>query len=304
MQENLMKALDCQRHRKLAPYPLSTREKDDPIVQNKKFQLPGNKIAYLSHGQGIRFTQEDTADIAIYESSKFHDINHLTEMFFESIIDLQTEINNAVVTRMYQSSGATFNASLQVSGNVITANVGDSRAILIERNNPTLPFAARALSWDHKPNDTLEKSRIEKMGGFVSSDNRLQGRLALSRALGDVVFDAYGISHEPDLTTIKINNTQEAYIINCCDGVTDVMRETEIIGFFNNIDIKDNPANLLRREAYMRGSSDNITVCFTPVIFNTNNAILSYVADGHGGDQVSHFIYEQYKNILKHKINS
>jgi len=40
------------------------------------------------------------------------------------------------------------------------------------------------MSVDHKPSDTEERNRIYKAGGFVEED-RVNGMLALSRALGD-----------------------------------------------------------------------------------------------------------------------
>ena len=44
---------------------------------------------------------------------------------------------------------------------------------------------ARELSRDHKPDDKLEKQRIEKAGGTVD-DGRINGNLNLSRAIGDL----------------------------------------------------------------------------------------------------------------------
>jgi len=61
---------------------------------------------------------------------------------------------------------------------IICANSGDSRSILGRAGKVI------ALSEDHKPENVEEKRRIEAAGGFVE-DNRVNGSLALSRALGD-----------------------------------------------------------------------------------------------------------------------
>jgi protein phosphatase 1G len=41
------------------------------------------------------------------------------------------------------------------------------------------------MSEDHKPEDPAERARIEKAGGSVTLDGRVNGGLNLSRALGD-----------------------------------------------------------------------------------------------------------------------
>merc|ERR1719481_1062945 len=60
-------------------------------------------------------------------------------------------------------------------------NAGDSRCVA------GVGGEARPLSYDHKPMDTKERARIEAAGGFVEF-NRVNGNLALSRAMGDFVF--------------------------------------------------------------------------------------------------------------------
>jgi len=62
-------------------------------------------------------------------------------------------------------------------------NVGDSRAILIKKKDGSVID----LSVDHKPTLPSEIERIQNAGGFVRHD-RVQGCLALSRAIGDHIF--------------------------------------------------------------------------------------------------------------------
>jgi len=63
------------------------------------------------------------------------------------------------------------------------ANAGDSRAVLCRANGTTLP-----LSFDHKPQQEVEMSRITKAGGFVNHFGRVNGNLNLSRSLGDLKY--------------------------------------------------------------------------------------------------------------------
>lgn len=64
---------------------------------------------------------------------------------------------------------------------VLQANAGDSRAVASINGN------AVPLSRDHKPTLKDERERIEAAGGWVEF-NRVNGQLALSRALGDFMF--------------------------------------------------------------------------------------------------------------------
>lgn len=41
------------------------------------------------------------------------------------------------------------------------------------------------MSFDHKPEDEIESNRINKAGGRVTEDGRVNGGLNLSRAIGD-----------------------------------------------------------------------------------------------------------------------
>lgn len=80
-----------------------------------------------------------------------------------------------------EQSGSTAVTVIIKNNRVYCANVGDSRAVASVRG------VAEPLSNDHKPNNPDEYDRIISAGGWVDF-NRVNGNLALSRALGDFVF--------------------------------------------------------------------------------------------------------------------
>eukprot|EP00529_Nitzschia_sp_RCC80_P012458 CAMPEP_0113468696 /NCGR_PEP_ID=MMETSP0014_2-20120614/15495_1 /TAXON_ID=2857 /ORGANISM="Nitzschia sp." /LENGTH=568 /DNA_ID=CAMNT_0000361107 /DNA_START=188 /DNA_END=1894 /DNA_ORIENTATION=+ /assembly_acc=CAM_ASM_000159 len=78
-------------------------------------------------------------------------------------------------------SGTTACAVLITPTAILCANAGDSRAVYSSKGE------AVALSYDHKPDDQPEESRIRAAGGYVAG-GRVEGDLAVSRGLGDFRF--------------------------------------------------------------------------------------------------------------------
>ena len=76
-------------------------------------------------------------------------------------------------------SGCTAVVALIRGSKLFVANAGDSRCIVCRDGK------AVELSDDHKPEDQAEMTRIERAGGRVTPDGRVNGGLNLSRALGD-----------------------------------------------------------------------------------------------------------------------
>jgi protein phosphatase PTC1 len=72
------------------------------------------------------------------------------------------------------------------------------------------------LSRDHKPEDADESKRITDLGGFVSA-SRVNGILAVSRALGDHVFKPF-VAHKPFCRTTRLEEG-DLFMILACDGV-------------------------------------------------------------------------------------
>merc|ERR1712216_267382 len=75
------------------------------------------------------------------------------------------------------------------------ANVGDSSALVIDSN-----FQGHRISLVHRPTDKKEQLRVEAEGGHVAR-GRVNGQLAVSRALGDHYLKTSGVTGLPSVAT-------------------------------------------------------------------------------------------------------
>eukprot|EP00344_Euplotes_crassus_P000638 CAMPEP_0196994186 /NCGR_PEP_ID=MMETSP1380-20130617/459_1 /TAXON_ID=5936 /ORGANISM="Euplotes crassus, Strain CT5" /LENGTH=293 /DNA_ID=CAMNT_0042409491 /DNA_START=111 /DNA_END=992 /DNA_ORIENTATION=+ len=132
-----------------------------------------------------------------------------------------------------KSVGCTACVCIITSKEVICANSGDSRAVLCKKG------VAHPLSEDHKPENTEEKERIVKAGGFVE-ENRVKGMLNLSRALGDLEYkldpdlsvEDQMITCVPDIRSEKIDKNTE-FLIIACDGIWDCLTNQEACDYIH-----------------------------------------------------------------------
>ena len=112
------------------------------------------------------------------------------------------------------------------------ANAGDSRCI-VSRNGASHP-----LSEDHKPDLPREYQRIQNAGGFVAR-SRVNGSLALSRAIGDFSFktnstipwEDQAVTSNPEVTEWTIDPSQDEFAVLACDGIWDVKTNENVVAF-------------------------------------------------------------------------
>lgn len=93
-----------------------------------------------------------------------------------------------------------------------TANVGDARIVLCRGGK------ALRLSYDHKGGDENEGKRIANAGGLILN-NRVNGVLAVTRALGDSYIKHLVTGH-PYTTETVVQSDLDEFIIIACDGVS------------------------------------------------------------------------------------
>ncbi len=93
----------------------------------------------------------------------------------------------------------------------------------------TAPLSGRAvqISRDHKSDSLDEKKRIQALHGYITENSRVNGVLALSRALGDVEQQPH-VTYRPDVLEMDVSDAIE-YVIMACDGLWDVMSNDEVV---------------------------------------------------------------------------
>lgn len=112
---------------------------------------------------------------------------------------------------------------------IYVANAGDSRSVL------GLAGTAKAMSFDHKPGNPEEHSRILNAGGFVEFD-RVNGNLALSRAIGDFEFKQNGalpaekqiVTADPQVISHDWTGEEE-FLVLACDGIWDCLSNQQVV---------------------------------------------------------------------------
>ncbi|CAM9272566.1 unnamed protein product [Sphacelaria rigidula] len=163
----------------------------------------------------------------------------------------EEEILKATNEDGQRQDGTTATACILVGELLVTANVGDSRAVLGSVGHDGESQRSRNTSTDHTPTSPTERERIEQAGGEVVFNGcyRVQHedvncRLAVSRSLGDSQFKgnlgkARGseepgkgggqlVSPEPAVSTVKLE-PRDRVIIVASDGLWDVMSNAEAV---------------------------------------------------------------------------
>ena len=133
----------------------------------------------------------------------------------DSHTDSETNPDTAKVTSQEHRPSAPQEARLRETASrqrvLYTANVGDARIVLC-RNGKAL-----RLSYDHKGSDENEGKRIANAGGLILN-NRVNGVLAVTRALGDSYMKDLVTGH-PYTTETVIQPDIDEFLILACDGV-------------------------------------------------------------------------------------
>ncbi|XP_055534879.1 probable protein phosphatase CG10417 [Wyeomyia smithii] len=166
-------------------------------------------------------SEEEEEEEGEYEEDEEEYMNEEDEAFMNNITD-----------EPGKDSGCTAVVALLHEKELLVANAGDSRCVVCREGK------ALEMSFDHKPEDQIEFDRIQKAGGRVTLDGRVNGGLNLSRAIGDhgykmnkkLLPEEQMISALPDIKKITIGPEDE-FMVLACDGIWNFMTSDDVVEF-------------------------------------------------------------------------
>ncbi|CAG9316791.1 unnamed protein product [Blepharisma stoltei] len=167
-------------------------------------------------------------------------LNAYSQALANGIVNVDKLVQDSTINAEF--SGSTLVSLLIRGSSVICGNVGDSRAVLAERNENM--WRAIDLSRDHKPDLPDEGTRIIKANGRIEpyfddngqplgpyrvwlQDQQIPG-LAMSRSIGDFVAKSVGVSAEPEML-IKQLEPKDKFIILASDGIWEFISSQEAV---------------------------------------------------------------------------
>lgn len=173
--------------------------------------------------------------VALSESARATSQDLVSQALVQAFLDMDDSLRKILVTDsnvVHNESGSAVICALISPSHIYCANLGDCRCVLASKGDVV------AMSADHKPSLYEEEKRIQQAGGFVQFD-RVNGMLAMSRALGDFTYkmnDKLSASKQlviayPDISVRSRSPDSDMVLILACDGVWDVVSNYEAANF-------------------------------------------------------------------------
>ncbi|XP_050069985.1 probable protein phosphatase 2C T23F11.1 [Anopheles maculipalpis] len=192
---------------------------------------PGTSFfaVYDGHG-GAKVAEYAGKHLHKYITSRPEYVDNVKHALKQGFLDLDEAMLSNEALRE-QMSGSTAVVVLIKDNRLYCANAGDSRAIACVDGHLDV------LSFDHKPTNEKEMERISSAGGYVEY-NRVNGYLALSRALGDFGLKRNAkklpseqmVTAYPDVEEREVSEGWE-FLVIACDGIWDVLSSQAVLEF-------------------------------------------------------------------------
>ncbi|WP_091759275.1 Stp1/IreP family PP2C-type Ser/Thr phosphatase [Marinilactibacillus psychrotolerans] len=234
--------------------------------------LSNQILAILCDGMGGHNAGDIASEMAVlqlgnsWKKSEFNEQEiHSAEQWLREHINKENKriYDAATVFQDLNGMGTTLVAAVIFEDSTLVANVGDSRAYVLEAST------LNKVTEDHSFANEL------KLNGQITEEEALihEKRNTLTRSLGigsNVIIDFFYLS-----------NTRIQNLLLCSDGLTNAINETEIQTLLSQRLTDLDKVELLVKNALSQGASDNITVCL--IEYNSSESIDMESTIGEGG---------------------
>ncbi|KAF3782120.1 putative protein phosphatase 2C 2 [Nymphaea thermarum] len=206
-------------------------------------------------GHGGRFAVDFVTDKLgkniVSATQELQRSEEIEEAITSSYVDTDKEFLSQGV-----KSGACVATVLVKDGTLYAANTGDCRVVL-SRNGVAVP-----LTRDHRLDQREdERDRINQLGGYVDRVSgvwRVQGSLAVSRAIGDLHLKEWVIS-EPEVSKLEISSDCQ-FLVMASDGLWDKVANQEAVEVILKNKNRIESCKKLVDLSFSRGNKDDVTV--------------------------------------------
>jgi serine/threonine protein phosphatase PrpC len=270
------------------------RSCQEDVCANGHFEFQGNRVPYVAlfdgHGGSLRGGSHASSFCArelmhfilqrlLVETADI-DPAHTLPLIWDALtlfsVDLSRSYRHHDNHARPGVGGSTVNAAFMIGSRLWVANVGDSRAMLVNcRTGEQI-----ALSVDARPNNPRFRREAEERGGTVSEDGTRIGTSAVARAIGD--HDILGVSARADVCFVDCpqEGWEDWVLVQTCDGIHEekvhsrfsktVALSSQDLGNLVSARIRAGKslpeiANEIVEIAHRRGSEDNLSVVVTPL---------------------------------------
>ena len=165
------------------------------------------------------------------------------KLFKESFLSMESKLLDNKTIEL-ELSGSTCSSLLFCSDKIISANLGDSRAIKGYYNSNLQKWEYIPLTRDHKPSEKDEAERIKNCKGiihpYIDDDKKYVGPdrvwnegeelpgLAMSRSFGDEIAKRVGVFCEPEVKNFFYNN-EDQFVVIASDGLWEYVSNEEVL---------------------------------------------------------------------------
>ncbi|KPP69732.1 protein phosphatase 1K, mitochondrial-like [Scleropages formosus] len=164
-----------------------------------------------------------------------------------------------VLTKAFLEIDKALESHLNVSGNASLLNAGTTATVALLRDGIELVVGSvgdsRALL-------------IKRSGGFVTWNSvgqaNVNGRLAMTRSIGDFDLKSKGVIAEPETKRITLQHAHDSFLALTTDGINFIMNSQEICDIISQCSDPKEATQVISEQALQYGTEDNSTIIIVP----------------------------------------